>query len=88
MSAFHKRVCESLQEAFGVFMTGDVEAARRLLREKAALRKAELEAADRHFERLREGRPESAGDHVAASRHLERLKAHPLAYLLGGLSGA
>ncbi len=30
LTAFHKRVCESLQAAFGIFMTGDVEAARRL----------------------------------------------------------
>jgi len=53
LTAFHKRVCENLQAAFGIFMTGDVETARKLLREKTELRKAELEAADRHFERLR-----------------------------------
>ena len=70
LTAFHKRVCESLQVAFGVFMTGDVEAARKLMREKAELRKAELEAADRHFERLREGRPESL---ETTSLHLDML---------------
>ena len=36
LTAFHKRVCESLQVGFGVFMNGDVEAARRLIREKAS----------------------------------------------------
>jgi phosphate:Na+ symporter len=79
LSAFHKRVCESLQEAFGVFMTGDVEAARRLLREKIALRKAELEAADRHFERLREGRPESLETtslHLDILSDLKRIHSH------------
>ncbi len=31
IEAFHKRIVESLQLAFGIFMTGDVEAARKLL---------------------------------------------------------
>ena len=79
LSAFHKRVCESLQQAFGVFMTGDVEAARRLLREKAELRTAELAAADRHFERLREGRPESLETtslHLDVLSDLKRIHSH------------
>ena len=70
LAAFHKRVCDSLQAAFGIFMRGDVEAARRLLREKSELRQAELAAADRHFERLREGRPESL---ETTSLHLDVL---------------
>jgi phosphate:Na+ symporter len=79
LTAFHKRVCESLQAAFGVFMTSDVEAARRLIREKTALRKAELEAADRHFERLREGRPESLETtslHLDILSDLKRIHSH------------
>ena len=79
LTAFHKRVCENLQAAFGIFMTGDVEAARKLLREKAELRKAELEAADRHFERLREGRPESLETtslHLDALADLKRIHSH------------
>jgi phosphate:Na+ symporter len=79
LSAFHKRVCESLQAAFGVFMSGDVEAARRLLREKTELRKAELQAADRHFERLREGRPESLETtslHLDVLSDLKRIHSH------------
>ena len=77
--AFHKRVCEGLQAAFGIFMTGDVAAARKLLREKAELRKAEIEAADRHFERLREGRPESLETtslHLDALADLKRIYSH------------
>jgi phosphate:Na+ symporter len=79
LTAFHKRVCESLQAAFGIFMTGNVGAARKLLREKVELRKAELDAADRHFERLREGRPESLETtslHLGILADLKRIHSH------------
>jgi phosphate:Na+ symporter len=79
LTAFHKRVCESLQAAFGIFMTGDVEAARKLLREKSELRTAELDAADRHFDRLREGRPESLETtslHLDVLADLKRIHSH------------
>ena len=79
LSAFHKRVCENLRAAFGVFMSGGVDAARRLLREKIELRKAELEAADRHFDRLREGRPESLETtslHLDVLSDLKRIHSH------------
>jgi phosphate:Na+ symporter len=79
LTAFHKRVCESLQAAFGIFMRGDVEAARRLLREKIELRRAELDAAERHFERLREGRPESLETtslHLDILSDLKRIHSH------------
>jgi phosphate:Na+ symporter len=79
LTAFHKRVCESLQAAFGIFMRGDVDAARRLLREKSELRRAELDAADRHFERLREGRPESLETtslHLDILSDLKRIHSH------------
>jgi phosphate:Na+ symporter len=79
LTAFHKRVCECLQAAFGIFMIGDMAAARRLVREKAELRKAELEAADRHFERLREGRPESLETtslHLDVLSDLKRIHSH------------
>jgi phosphate:Na+ symporter len=77
--AFHKRIVESLQVAFGVFMTGDVAAARRLIREKGELRGIELAAGDRHFERLREGRPESiqtSSLHLDILRDLKRIHSH------------
>jgi phosphate:Na+ symporter len=79
LTAFHKRVVESLQSAFGIFMTGDAEAAKKLLREKTELRKAELDAADRHFERLREGRPESLETtslHLDILADLKRIHSH------------
>jgi phosphate:Na+ symporter len=79
LTGFHKRVCDSLQAAFGIFMTGDVAAARKLLREKSELRQAELAAADRHFERLREGRPESLETtslHLDILSDLKRIHSH------------
>jgi phosphate:Na+ symporter len=76
---FHKRTLETLQAAFGVFMNGDVGAARKLLRTKTDLRKAELDAADRHFARLREGRPESletTSIHLDILSDLKRIHSH------------
>jgi phosphate:Na+ symporter len=79
LTAFHKRVCECLQSAFGIFMTGDVEAAKKLIREKADMRRAELEAADRHLERLRERQPESVETtslHLDVLADLKRIHSH------------
>jgi phosphate:Na+ symporter len=79
LTAFHKRVCECLQAAFGVFMTGDVEGAKKLLREKSDMRRAELDAADRHLERLRAGRPESLETtslHLDILSDLKRIQSH------------
>ena len=79
LTAFHKRVCECLQSAFGIFMTGDIEAAKKLIREKADIRRAELEAADRHLERLRERQPESVETtslHLDVLADLKRIHSH------------
>ncbi len=76
---FHKQVLDTLQAAFGVFMTGNVEAARKLVRQKSELRQAELAAADRHFDRLREGRPESLETtslHLDILSDLKRIHSH------------
>jgi phosphate:Na+ symporter len=59
LEAFHRRILESLRAAFGVFMSGNVDDARKLIREKAELRTAEVAAAERHFDRLREARTET-----------------------------
>src|SRR5438552_1544307 len=79
LSAFHKRIVEQLRAAFGVFMSGDVPDARRLLAEKAALRSAELAATERHLDRLREGRPETIETtslHLDVLRDLRRIHSH------------
>src|SRR6202007_782583 len=38
LTDFHQRIIENLKLAFGVFMSGDVKVARKLIEEKAALR--------------------------------------------------
>ncbi len=79
LTAFHKRVCECLQAAFGIFMAGNVDAAKKLLREKADMRRAELDAADRHLERLRERQPESVETtslHLDVLADLKRIHSH------------
>jgi phosphate:Na+ symporter len=79
LSAFHKRTTDSLRIAFGVFMSGDVTEARKLLADKALLRSAELAATERHLDRLREGRPETIETtslHLDVLRDLRRIHSH------------
>ncbi len=79
LAAFHKRILNSLKLAFRVFMSGDLAGARELIAEKAELRSAELAAAERHFERLREGRPETLETtslHLDVLRDLKRIHSH------------
>ena len=79
LSAFHKRTMDSLRIAFGVFMSGDVNEARKLLVEKAALRNTEMAATERHLDRLREGRPETIETtslHLDVLRDLRRIHSH------------
>src|SRR5437016_2597527 len=79
LATFHKRTMDSLRIAFGVFMSGDVREARKLLAEKAALRNTELAATERHLDSLREGRPESyetTSLHLDVLRDLRRIHSH------------
>jgi phosphate:Na+ symporter len=79
LQAFHRRVSENLQLAFNVFMSRDVELAKKLLAEKTSIRAAELSAADSHFARLREGRLESidtSAIHLDIVRDLKRINSH------------
>jgi phosphate:Na+ symporter len=79
LAAFHKRILESLRIALGVFMSGDVKEARKLIADKALLRNAELAAAERHLERLRAGRPETLETtslHLDVLRDLKRIHSH------------
>ena len=76
---FHRRILANLRLAFGVFMSGDINGARKLISEKAQLRGAELAAAERHLERLREGRPETLETtslHLDVLRDLKRINSH------------
>jgi phosphate:Na+ symporter len=79
LSTFHRRIMDSLRIAFGVFMSGQVSEAHRLVAEKATLRNAELTATERHLDRLREGRPESLETtslHLDVLRDLKRVHSH------------
>lgn len=79
LSVFHRQIMDSLRIAFGVFMSGDVQQARALLAAKATLRNAELNATERHLDRLREGRPETLETtslHLDVLRDLKRIHSH------------
>ncbi len=65
--------------ALGVFMSGDVAIARKLIDEKVAVRNAERQAAENHLARLRAGRPESIDSsalHLDILRDLKRIHSH------------
>lgn len=79
LEALHKRILEDLRVAFGVFMSGNVEDARKLIRGKAELRTAGIAAAEQHFERLREARVETmetTSIHLDVLRDLKRIHSH------------
>ena len=79
LEAFHGRILDSLKLAFAVFMSGAPADARRLLDQKTEMRAAELLAAERHLERLREGRPETLETtslHLDVLRDLRRIHSH------------
>ena len=78
LSAFHKRIAKSLRVAFGVFMSGDLGEAQKLLAEKRSA-KRQLAATEQHLDRLREGRPESIETtslHLDVLRDLKRIHSH------------
>ena len=79
LKEFHARVLENLRLALNVFTTRDLALARRLVAEKTAMREAEARAADSHFARLREGRPESietSSIHMDVIRDFKRINGH------------
>jgi phosphate:Na+ symporter len=79
LEAYHRRVLENFKVALVVFMSGNAEGARKLVADKADMRNAELAAAERHLERLREGRPETVETtslHLSVLRDLKRIHSH------------
>jgi len=79
IETIYNRVMNNLRMALGVFMSGEVAIARRLLDEKVAVRDAERQAAENHLERLRAGRPESIDSsalHLDILRDLKRIHSH------------
>lgn len=79
LTDFHHRVAANLQMACNLFMSGDVKMARLLLQEKADLRLAEQQAAENHYQRIRDGRSESietSAIHLDLIRDLKRINSH------------
>lgn len=79
LQVFHARILENFRLAFGVFMSGNVADARKLVAEKSRLRQEELAAAESHLERLREGKPltlETTSLHLDVLRDLRRIHSH------------
>jgi phosphate:Na+ symporter len=79
LEAFHQRVLDNLKLALGVFLSGDVNIARQLVQEKVQIREAERTAAENHFARLRDRRPESietSSLHLDVLRDLKRIHSH------------
>lgn len=79
IAAVHAQVMENFQLAQNVFMTGDVNMARKLFEGKADLRDQELAASKSHFERLREGVAESVATssiHLDILRDLRRINSY------------
>jgi phosphate:Na+ symporter len=76
---FHQQVLESLRLAVGIFMSGDMNVARRLVAAKTLLREKEFAAAERYLVRLREGTPETIESYsldLDILRDLKRVHSH------------
>jgi phosphate:Na+ symporter len=71
IAELHGKVVENMALAQNVFMTGDVQMARKLFEEKTALREREMLAAESHFKRLSEGVAETI---ATSSLHLDILR--------------
>lgn len=91
LERFHERVLENLKLAVGVFLTGDLKAARQLLDEKTRIREIDMAAAESHLERLRAGRLESVETsslHLDILRDLKRIHSHLCAAAYPALEAA
>ena len=92
LAAFHRGVLDSLKVAFGVFLSEDLETARRLVARKSDMHLTELSTAENHLARLREGRTdsiESSSLHLDILRDLKRIHSHicTVAYPILNLHG-
>jgi phosphate:Na+ symporter len=79
IDAMYAQLFEHLRLAVAVFMSGDTDAARRLVAEKEQFRELEKNSTERHFARVREGRKasiETSGLHLDVVRDLKRIDAH------------
>ena len=72
MCNLHARVEANMQLALNVLVSGDVESARQLVKEKEAMRKLERDSHDRHLDRLRNAHVDSID---TSNMHLETVRA-------------
>jgi phosphate:Na+ symporter len=87
----HGRLLEHLRLAVAVYMSGDVEAARRLVAEKEQFRQIEREVTERHFQEMRSGEAETiktSSLHLDITRDLKRIEAHIAATAYGLLESS
>lgn len=79
LEMFHGRVTANMELALNVFLTGDLEMARRLLRQKIEIRDLERRSTERHFERIGAGQSQSIDTsslHLDVLRDLKRINSH------------
>jgi len=79
IDVLYDRVLDHVRLSFSVFLDGDLDIARRLIREKSEFRDLERAAADNHHARLRSGQPETietSSLHLDILRDLKRVHSH------------
>lgn len=79
LCALHERVVDQMQLALSVFVSGDVDSARQLIRGKERFRGLELQLGQKHLDRLRSGQLESietSALHLDILRDLKRINSH------------
>ncbi|HEX2529339.1 MAG TPA: Na/Pi cotransporter family protein [Geminicoccus sp.] len=79
IEAFHAEILRDMELAFTVFLTSDIELARRLFAAKAKIRDLERGYTDSHMARLTSGRVDtrdSSALHLDIMRDLKRVHAH------------
>ena len=88
---FHSVVMDNLKLAMTVFMTADLDAARRLLAEKNRIREMELKASESHMRRLQDGQLaslETSSLPLDILRDLKRIHSHICATAYSALESA
>jgi phosphate:Na+ symporter len=75
----HSRVMDTLHLSLNVFMSAGPDSARNLIARKTELRQMEMEATEKHLERLKSERPESimtSAIHLDVIRDFKRINSH------------
>ncbi len=76
---FHQTILKNMKVAQAIFMSEDPKLARQLVEGKATVRKAAQESSERHFQRLREGIPETKSTsalHTDIIRDYKRINSY------------